>query len=74
MKDGTTYLLEGNRIEATEKHGSGCVLSTAITSYLAQGFELKEACEKGKAYITQFLQSADGLLGVHTPKLVLENN
>ena len=64
-KDGSETTLKGERIEVTEKHGSGCVLSTAITSYLSQGYTLKEACKKGKEYITDYLQSSDSLLGTH---------
>lgn len=70
FKDGTSLTLYGNRIAITEKHGSGCVLSTAITSYLAQGYGLGEACQKAKEYITTFLKSADGLLGIHHSKNV----
>jgi len=65
LKDKTKEVIYGKRMDVTEKHGSGCILSTAITSYLSQGFTLKEACEQAKTYITTFLQSADGLLGIH---------
>lgn len=47
------------------KHGSGCVLSAAITSYLALGFCLTESCELAKTYTEQFLNSEKGLLGYH---------
>ena len=49
----------------SEKHGSGCVLSSAITSYLALGFTLSKACLKGKHYTAKFLSSNDSLLGYH---------
>jgi len=65
FEDGASLRLYGKRIEVTEKHGSGCVLSTAITSYLAQGYGLGDACQKAKQYITTFLKSTDGLLGIH---------
>lgn len=48
------------------KHGSGCVLSAAITGYLAKGYGLEEACRKGKTYISRFLQSNPSLLGYHS--------
>lgn len=48
------------------KHGSGCVLSAAIASYLALGENMKEACRKGKLYIEQFLKSNPSLLGYHS--------
>lgn len=67
LKDGTEILIEGDRLEgAVVKHGSGCVLATAITSYLAQGFELVEACRKAKEYTKKFLLSTDSLLGIHS--------
>ncbi|MRG46577.1 hydroxymethylpyrimidine/phosphomethylpyrimidine kinase [Chitinophaga sp. SYP-B3965] len=48
------------------KHGSGCVLSAAITSSLAKGLSLTEACQAGKDYTLRYLQSSEGLLGHHT--------
>ena len=48
-----------------EKHGSGCVLSAAITANLSLGCSLEEACRKGKIYTAQFLQSNSSLLGYH---------
>ena len=48
-----------------EKHGSGCVLSSAIAAYLARGKTMKEACWCGKQYIEQFLNSSPSLLGKH---------
>ena len=53
------------RIIHGEKHGSGCVLSSAITANLAKGFPLEKACEEAKKYITAFLGSNDSLLGYH---------
>ncbi|HIA37537.1 MAG TPA: hydroxymethylpyrimidine/phosphomethylpyrimidine kinase [Flavobacteriales bacterium] len=49
----------------TEKHGTGCVLSSAITASLAKGFDLEEACQKGKIFINSFLSSTETLLGYH---------
>lgn len=48
------------------KHGSGCVLSAAITARLAQGHSLKEACRLAKRYIETFLNSNQSLLGYHS--------
>ena len=47
------------------KHGTGCVLSSAIASNLAHGKDLTESCKLAKDYITQFLLSDQGLLGWH---------
>jgi hydroxymethylpyrimidine/phosphomethylpyrimidine kinase len=53
------------RLEGISKHGSGCVLSSAITAYLSQGYDLAEACFLGKEYTRQFLLSSDELIGAH---------
>lgn len=47
------------------KHGSGCVLSSAITANLALGFDIKFSCKKAKMYIEKFLNSNNTLLGYH---------
>ncbi|MEG0927679.1 hydroxymethylpyrimidine/phosphomethylpyrimidine kinase [Chryseobacterium sp.] len=47
------------------KHGSGCVLSSAIAGELAKGENLETACRKGKLYIEKFLKSSPSLLGTH---------
>lgn len=47
------------------KHGSGCVLSAALTALLAQGLPLHKACRKAKDYTTRFLNSNSTLLGYH---------
>lgn len=51
--------------KCSEKHGSGCVLSSAITSYLTLGFSLEKACKKAKRYTENFLSSNESLLGFH---------
>ncbi|UTX47057.1 hydroxymethylpyrimidine/phosphomethylpyrimidine kinase [Chryseobacterium sp. MA9] len=48
------------------KHGSGCVLSSAITAELAKGQNRETACRNGKLYIEKFLKSNPSLLGTHS--------
>lgn len=48
------------------KHGSGCVLSSAITAELAKGQSMETACVQGKLYIEKFLKSNSSLLGTHS--------
>ncbi len=48
------------------KHGSGCVLSSAIAAHLAKGEDREAACRKGKEYIEKFLTGTCGLLGFHS--------
>ncbi|HEY9257390.1 hydroxymethylpyrimidine/phosphomethylpyrimidine kinase [Chitinophaga sp.] len=47
------------------KHGSGCVLSAAITAGLAHGQSLHDACANGKAYTEKLLASHSSLTGYH---------
>lgn len=53
------------RNQVCQKHGSGCVVSSAIASYLAQGYSLKEACEKASFYMVHFFTSSGTKLGIH---------
>lgn len=47
------------------KHGSGCVLASAITANLARGYPLHKACLRAKGYTARFLSSHPSLLGYH---------
>ncbi len=64
-KNGERYSFQPEEHNISEKHGSGCVLSSAITSYLALEFPLAKACDKGKRYTENFLSSNKTLLGYH---------
>ena len=56
--DGGNWL-ESKRIDNQNTHGTGCTLSSAIASYLAQNCELTDAVIKAKEYISGAL--ADGM-------------
>lgn len=70
---GTDYLISAKtKIKLTPtlksihpKHGSGCVLSAAITAELAKNTALLAACKQGKKYTEKFLASNSTLLGFH---------
>jgi len=70
---GVDYLYTGNKLVILQseqpclspKHGSGCVLSSAIAAHLALGYELEMACRHAKHYTEQFLNSHTSLLGTH---------
>lgn len=51
--------------ECYEKHGSGCVLSAAITANIALGQNLKTACANAKTYTENYLSSNPSKLGFH---------
>ncbi len=63
--EGKSYSFRQNKIEEGEKHGSGCVLSSSLTAFLAKEFEIVEACRKAKNYTFDFLSSNKKLLGYH---------
>ncbi len=51
-KDGAGKWFAGRRIDNPNTHGTGCTLSSAITSNLAKGFDLDEAIFRAKEYIS----------------------
>ncbi len=67
FQQGMEYALSPTRIIQGEKHGTGCVLSSAICSQLVLGNNLKEACQEAKDYLIGFLESGKDLLGTHQP-------
>lgn len=48
-----------------EKHGSGCVLSSALAANLCKGLPVEVSCANAKTYIETFLNSNPSLLGNH---------
>ena len=73
INPGFDYLYsEGNCIEiypgiesVFPKHGSGCVLSAAISANLTLGETLTKACVQAKKYTEKFLASSPTLSGHH---------
>lgn len=63
-KNSVTELLPSNS-NFQPKHGSGCVLSSAIAANLALGHNLKSACLEAKIYIEKYLNSSSSLIGHH---------
>lgn len=57
----SSELLRAKRIDTPNTHGTGCTLSSAIASYLAQGNRLHKAVYLGKQYIAQAISHADEL-------------
>ncbi|HRP69659.1 MAG TPA: bifunctional hydroxymethylpyrimidine kinase/phosphomethylpyrimidine kinase [Turneriella sp.] len=57
--DGFEFtVLEGERIDTTSTHGTGCTLSAAIAAHLALGASPLEACRLAKEYLTGALRHA----------------
>jgi hydroxymethylpyrimidine/phosphomethylpyrimidine kinase len=51
------HWFHAERIKTKNTHGTGCSLSSAIASYLAQGYFLPEAVSAAKQYLTKAIQS-----------------
>ncbi len=60
MQD-TSELICAKRFTTQNTHGTGCTLSSAIASYLAQGHNLPKAVHLAKQYISHAIAHADEL-------------
>ncbi len=65
LKEGKQFSFRPKLKNIFPKHGSGCVLSSAITANLAKGEDLHRACLKAKQYTEKILRSNKTLLGYH---------
>jgi len=52
-------------VKGLSLHGTGCTYSAAITAFLARGFELPEAVQRAKDFITQAIAGSVKVAG-HT--------
>ena len=50
------------RIDTKNTHGTGCTLSSAIASFLAQQYTLPEAIQAAKSYLTNAIQAGSSLI------------
>lgn len=63
-EEDSTLILESDRVETPNTHGTGCTLSSAIASFLARGFSLNDAVISAKNYISKaILSGADYKIG-----------
>lgn len=46
------HLFVSDKIESKNTHGTGCTLSSAIATFLALGYDMTQAVERAKAYVT----------------------
>ncbi len=49
--------LKSKRLRSRNTHGTGCTLSSAFASYLAQGCSLDESAQKAKQYIASAIEA-----------------
>ena len=52
----TFEIYKQERLDRKNTHGTGCTLSSAITSHLALGYDIKEAITLSKEYITEAIR------------------
>ena len=64
---GTSTWFSGQRTDTPNTHGTGCTLSSAIASFLAQGASLEESVRRGKAYISGAIAAGLSLGHGHGP-------
>lgn len=65
FESGKKIIFSSLREGCFPKHGSGCVFSAALTAQLANGKNIYESCDWAKKYVTNYLKSSGGLLGIH---------
>ena len=59
-----TETLSVPRIKSKNTHGTGCTLSAAMASFIAQGFSTLDACRKANLYLYDaMLHSKDESIG-----------
>ena len=62
---GEKYFFQHEKKNGFSKHGTGCILSSAIAANLAWGKELSESCRNAKEYIQSILKSNKTQLAYH---------
>jgi hydroxymethylpyrimidine/phosphomethylpyrimidine kinase len=54
LTDGTQVIrLEAERVDTPHTHGTGCVLSAALTANIAKGLEIPDAAREAKKFVTR---------------------
>ncbi|MCW8859767.1 MAG: bifunctional hydroxymethylpyrimidine kinase/phosphomethylpyrimidine kinase [Deltaproteobacteria bacterium] len=73
--DATDIFLHGNdeyqltspRFDTINTHGTGCTLSAAIATFLAQGYPLRRAVERGKRFVSLAIENSVQIGRGHGP-------
>lgn len=60
-----TALFSAPRVNTSNSHGTGCVLSSAITAFLARGESEREAVAHAKRFLTKALQDGKEMIYGH---------
>jgi hydroxymethylpyrimidine/phosphomethylpyrimidine kinase len=67
VSSGGTELFTYPRIDSTSTHGTGCTLSSAIATGLAQGLDLRQAIVAALAFVREAIRHAPGYGKGHGP-------
>jgi hydroxymethylpyrimidine/phosphomethylpyrimidine kinase len=65
--EGRVTLFQGEWIETTSTHGTGCTLSAAIAACLGRGLSLEKAIETAKRFVADAIRHAPGIGHGHGP-------
>ncbi|MCD6581953.1 MAG: bifunctional hydroxymethylpyrimidine kinase/phosphomethylpyrimidine kinase [Desulfuromusa sp.] len=63
----TEHQLRSPRFDTINTHGTGCTLSAAIATFLAQGYPLKRAVERGKRFVSLAIEHSVQIGRGHGP-------
>ena len=61
IKDNKIYEFRSPNIDTNNTHGSGCIFSTSLCIYLANGFSLETSIKKSKDFMIQRLKQSPNL-------------
>lgn len=59
------YEFSAPRLVSVDKHGSGCVFSSAVAGFLAHGWSLYMACKRAGEYSRELMKSSRSQFGFH---------
>lgn len=65
INNGKLFAFNPKTITNLEKHGTGCIFSSALLAYLSRGFPLLKSCIRSKAYVEKRIISNRSLLAYH---------
>lgn len=63
LSDGSLFhkIFKESRIETRNTHGTGCVLSSAIATFLAKGYKISDAVSRAKSFLHDSLERNKGI-------------
>ncbi len=65
--EGERILLEADRVDTMNTHGTGCTFAAAVCANLAKGLDVLESVQRAKGYVLRAIETAPGLGQGHGP-------